>query len=69
MYRIRIKIKDTGLYVTNIFDISGQLIATTDQNKAFEWKNRDEASNWLSTLGANDNQVDYESTENVENIK
>jgi len=67
MYRI--KIKDTGLYVTNVFDVSGQLIATTDPNKAFEWKNRDEASNWLSTLGANDNQVDYESTENVENIK
>ena len=67
MYRI--KIKGMEQYFTNVFDVNGQLITTTDPNKSFEWGNRDEASHWLSTLGGNDNQVDYESTENVENIK
>lgn len=67
MYRI--KVKATGEYVTNVFDINGQLITTTDPNKAFKWENIDEASRWFSTLGGNDNQVDYELTENSENIK
>jgi len=67
MYRI--KIKDIGQYITNVFDVNGQLITTADPNKSFEWENRDEASHWFSTLGGNDNQVDYESTENAENIE
>lgn len=67
MYRI--KVKATGEYVANVFDINGQLITTTDPNKAFEWENRDEAGYWFSTLGGNDNQVDYEPTKNPENIE
>ena len=67
MYRI--KIKATGQYITNVFDINGILITTTDQNKSFKWENRDKASHWFSTLGGNDNQVDYESTENVKNVE
>jgi len=65
----RIKIKATGQYITNVFDINGILITTTDQNKSFKWENRDKASHWFSTLGGNDNQVDYESTENVKNVE
>lgn len=67
MYRI--KIKATGQYITNVFNANGILITTTDQNKSFKWKNRDEASHWFSTLGGNDNQVDYESTETAKNIE
>lgn len=67
MYRI--KIKATGQYVTNVFDVNGMLITTTDQNKSFKWENRDEASHWFSTLGGNDNQVDYEPTETTKNIE
>ena len=67
MYRI--KIKGIGQYIPNVFDVNGQLITTTDPSKAFKWENRDEASHWFSTLGGNDNQVDYESTEDAENIK
>lgn len=65
----RIKIKATEQYVTNVFDVNGQLITTADPNKSFEWGSRDEASHWFSTLGGNNNQVDYESTENSENIE
>lgn len=65
----RIKIKGIEQYVTNVFDVNGQLITTADPNKSFKWKNKDEASYWFSTLGGNDNQVDYESTENAENIE
>ena len=65
----RIKIKGIEQYVTNVFDVNGQLITTADPNKYFKWKNKDEASYWFSTLGGNDNQVDYESTENAENIE
>lgn len=67
MYRI--KIKATGQYITNVFDINGILITTTDPNKSFKWENRDKASHWFSTLGGNDNQVEYESTETAKNIE
>lgn len=67
MYRIRIKA--IGEYITNVFDINGQLITTTDPNKSFKWKNRDEANYWFLTLGGNDDLVDYEPVENVENIE
>lgn len=67
MYRI--KIKATGQYITNVFDTNGILITTTDPDKSFKWQNRDEASHWFSTLGGNDNQVDYEPTENIENVE
>lgn len=65
----RIKIKATGQYITNVFDINGILITTTDPNKSFKWKNRDEAGHWFSTLGGDDNQVEYEPTETTENIE
>lgn len=65
----RIKIKATGQYITNVFDINGILITTTDPNKSFKWENRDKASHWFSTLGGNDNQVEYESTETAKNIE
>lgn len=67
MYRI--KIKATRQYITNVFDINGILITTTDPNKSFKWENRDKASHWFSTLGGNDNQVEYESTETAKNIE
>lgn len=67
MFRIKIKYNNT--YVTNVFDLDGSLVLSSNVKNAFYWDTKEKAQYWFNTLGGNDNQVDYEPIEDSEKIE